>query len=260
MRIILPLLAIRLLAPLGLAGEPASALPEEVAEVRSDRAVPEPMPWVGLRVGKLDEVMRAHASSVPEGVGFLVKSVASDGPAKAAGLRRYDILWKFDDQLLVNEAQFATLLKMRKVGDEVKLSVVRCGREKVLDLVLGSPRPETGVNGISPADLPLVPSGVSGIPQVRVTPLDQTAELTRADGSSGRLSYRDGEAYVVIRSADDEVVYDGPVRKDGRFAVPGEWSDSVGAMMRSLYKANNPEWVPRRPRPRVVVPASGKDR
>ena len=77
------------------------------------------MPWVGVEVGKLDAAMRAHATGVPEGIGFLVTSVTADGPADQAGVKSFDILWKLDDQLLVNEAQFGTLLQMHGVGDSV---------------------------------------------------------------------------------------------------------------------------------------------
>ena len=221
---------------------------------------PAPMPWLGLDVTVLDEMMRAHASGVPEGVGFLVKAVSSDSPAKKAGFRRYDVLWKFDEQLLVNEAQFATLLKLRKVGDEVKMGILRCGKQLELDLVLGEMPENPEVVGISPADLPLIPSGVPGLPIVRVTPHDRTAETTRNDGSSAKLFYNDDEAFVTILGADQEVIYDGPLRKDGHFAVPDDWNHSIGAMLRSLYKANNPGWKPRQPRPRVVIPANKDER
>ncbi len=225
------------------------------AEVAKAPVVAAPMPWLGLEVRSLDAATRAHASGVPDGVGFLIKSVTEGGPAKSAGLRRYDVLWKFEDQLLVNEAQFATLLNLRKVGEKVNLSVFRCGKKLELSLVLGESPEGTQVAGMSAADLPLIPNGVPGIPQVRVTPHDRTAELTRADGSSAKLFYKGEEAYVTLLGADQKVIYDGPVRDEGRFAVPDDWAHSIGAMFRSLYKANNPGWEPRRPRPRVVIPA-----
>ncbi|MFC7335553.1 PDZ domain-containing protein [Haloferula chungangensis] len=219
-----------------------------------------PMPWIGLEIRDLDEATRAHASGVPEGVGFLIKGVADCGPAKKAGMRRYDVLWKLDDQLLVNEAQFATLLKLRQVGDEVKLSVFRCGRQHELSLVLAESPRGAKIDGISPADLPLIPPGVPGIPQVRVTPHDRTAELTKADGSSAKLFYKGDVAHVTILGADQKLIYEGPVRGEDGFAVPEDWSHSIGAMFRSLYKANNPSWKPRRPRPRVVLPTDQVER
>lgn len=238
----------------------ASDDPVNPPVVEKEPRIASPMPWIGLEVRGLDAATRAHASGVPDGVGFLIKAVAEGGPAKNAGLRRYDVLWKFDDQLLVNEAQFATLLKLRSVGDEAKLSVFRCGKQHELNLVLGKPPEGVQVVGISPADLPLIPTGVAGIPQVRVTPQDRTAELTRADGSSAKLFYKGEDPHVTILGADLKVIYDGPLRDEGHFAVPDDWTRSVGAMLRSLYKANNPSWEPRRPRPRVVIPADRTNR
>lgn len=256
MRAILPWLLMPLLSVPLFAHEKKTAETNAESDVEAAPKVVNDMPWAGLGVAKLDEAMRAHASEVPEGVGFLVKSVAGDGPAKTAGLRRYDILWKLDDQILINEAQLATLLKLRKVGDEVKMSIVRRGRQLELSLVLGKMPERSSVAGISPADLPLVPNGVPGMPQVRVTPHDRTAELTRADGSSAKLFYKDDEAHVTIVDADQKKIYDGPVRERGKFAVPDDWNQSIGAMLRSLYKASNPGWMPRRPRPRTVIPSN----
>ncbi|MEP4078861.1 PDZ domain-containing protein [Haloferula sp.] len=248
--LLLPLFSVSLTAEEAIP-EVLLTLPEVEKEDRPNHS----KPWVGLDVAPLDEVTRAHASDVPEGVGFLVKSVSKGGPARAAGLRRYDILWKFEDQLLVNAAQFATLLKLQKVGDTVKMSVVRSGSQIELELVLGEVPAEPELAGISAADLPLIPNGVPGMPQVRVTPQERTAEMTKADGSTAKLVYKDGEPHVTIMDAEQKVIYDGPVREDGKFVVPEGWCRSVGGMQRSLYKAKNPDWMPRRPRPRVVRPA-----
>lgn len=218
------------------------------------------IPWVGLVVAGLDESMRAQVPEVPQGVGFLIDSVALDGPASEAGLQRYDVLWKFEDQMLINEAQFATLLKLKKVGDPVKLSVVRGGQSLEVELVLGKAPDDPKTAGISPLELPLIPTGAPGMPQVRVTPQERVAELTRADGSLARLYYKKDEAWVIIQEADMKVIYDGPVREDGEFLAPEEWACSIGAMFRSMYKAKNPNWAPRRPRPRVVMPPDQGER
>ena len=254
MRVILTWLLFPLIFHSLLAEEEAAA--EAMAEAAKNRSEESPVPWIGLEIGKLDDVMRAHASGVPEGVGFLVRTVTKNGPAMAAGLQKYDILWKFEDQLLVNQAQFATILRLKKIGDRVKVSVVRSGTQLELDLVLGKMPVAPKLAGFSPSDLPLVPNGVPGMTQVRVTPLDRVAELTRADGSSAKLYYKDGQPFVTILDADEGIIYEGSLREDGKFIIPEDWHRSVGAMQRSLFKAKNPDWAPRRPRPRVVIPSN----
>lgn len=262
MRDSLPWLMMMLLAaPLAAENPSLPEKPVTPAEEAAPGAAEAVMPWMGLKVGKLGEMMRAHAADVPEGVGFLVESVIEGGPAQESGVRRYDILWKFGDQLLVNEAQLATLLKLRKAGDTVKLSVVRSGRDLDLELVLAVPPEDRELASISPADLPLIPTGVPSLPTVITRPQDRTAEITRSDGSMARLYYKDDDAFVTISGPDEETIYEGPVRKDCEFAVPDEWKSAVGAMLRSLYKAKNPNWAPRRqPRPRMVAPAVRTER
>jgi hypothetical protein len=240
---------------LPLMAEESSVPPPVEQEV-----VPAVMPWVGLDVGKLDSAMRAHAIDIPQGVGFLVTSVAEGSPAEKAGVKGYDILWKFNDQMLINEAQFGTLLQMHKIGDSVKLTIVRSGQHETLDLVL-APTPIPAVaTELSPVDIPLVPAGVPGLPRSIVYPKERKAVVSRDDGGMAELRYEEGEAMVMIKDSEGEVLYEGPVRKDGKMVVPSEWRCSVGALMRTMHHAEDGDWKVRRPRPRVVTPPVVRDR
>ena len=237
---------------------------EPVKEVVDPR--PEPVapmiqtPWVGLEVGKLDNAMRAHMVDVPVGAGFLVTGVTEGSPAAKAGLRSYDILWKFNDQILINEAQFGTLLRMHKIGESVSMTVVRSGKHLSMDLEL-APAPVREVESeISPVDIPLVPAGVPGLPRSIVYPQARKAVVSREDGSTAQLHHEDGEAMVVIRDGDGEIIYEGPVRKDGKMVVPRDWRCSVGALMRTMHHAEDDDWKVRRPRPRVVTPPVVRER
>jgi S1-C subfamily serine protease len=96
-----------------------------------------PQAWLGLRVAKPDEAITVHVPSIPPGVGFVVKSIDPGGPAQAAGLLELDLLWKFGDQMLVNEAQLATLLRLEKPGAEVVISGFRGGKPLEVKLKLG---------------------------------------------------------------------------------------------------------------------------
>jgi len=211
-------------------------------------------PWLGLHVGMLDEAMRAHAEVVPRGVGFLVTAVDSEGPAAAAGLRAFDVLWRLDEQLLVNEAQFATLLALHAVGDEVTLGVVRGGEPLELQAVLASARERAAEPSVSPLELPLMPAGVPGMPRTIVYPGSREGEVSRADGSVARLSLRRGRDHVTITDAEGEVVYEGPVRRDGEWQPPAEWRASLEILDKTMEQAAQRRFGPRPPRPRVVVP------
>ena len=237
---------------------------EPAKEVADPRPVPAgPMartPWVGLEVGKLDDAMRAHVVDVPMGAGFLITGVTAGSPADKAGLRSYDILWKFNDQILINEAQFGTLLRMHKIGDSVNMTIVRSGKHLAMDLELAPAPPRQVQSEISPVDIPLVPAGVPGMPRSIVYPQARKAVVSREDGSTAQLHHEDGEAMVVIRDGDGETIYEGPVRKDGKMVVPRDWKCSVGALMRTMHHAEDDDWKVRRPRPRVVTPPVVRER
>ncbi|MBB5351791.1 hypothetical protein HNR46_002030 [Haloferula luteola] len=214
--------------------------------------------WVGFSVRALAPEMRAHAPGVPEGIGFLVEKVYDDGPARLAGVHPYDIVWKLGDQLLVNEAQLATLLRLHQPGEAVQISVVRSGQHEVLDLTLAA-MPEVGLERpISPMEVTLAPPGVRGMPKTVVYPQSSMAEVSREDGSTARLSKEEDGYHVVIRDARQSVIYEGPVAGEGA-SVPEEWTRSVEALIRGLQRSEDRDWSRRRPRPRVV-PSLNEDR
>lgn len=72
---------------------------------------------------------------LPDGVGLLVDSVEPGSPAAAAGLKRFDILTRLNDQIVCNADQLATLIKLRKPGP-VPLTILRGGRERKIQVTL----------------------------------------------------------------------------------------------------------------------------
>ena len=77
---------------------------------------------------------------LPDGVGLLVDAVEPGSPAAAAGLKRFDILTRFNDQIVCNADQLATLLKLRKPGP-VPLTILRGGRERKIQVTLAQADP-----------------------------------------------------------------------------------------------------------------------
>jgi S1-C subfamily serine protease len=90
--------------------QPPSLGPGEVLILRPKRALvalPERgEPWLGISVHKPSKAVHDALHEVPEGVGFVVQDVVVNGPADLAGMQKFDVLWKINDQLVVNEAQF----------------------------------------------------------------------------------------------------------------------------------------------------------
>jgi hypothetical protein len=88
-------------------------------------------PFLGVNTSPVPAALRQHLG-LPEGVGLVVEFVEPESPAAAAGIKQYDIIKKFDEQILVNAQQLAVLVRARKAGDEVKLTLIRGGKEQSL--------------------------------------------------------------------------------------------------------------------------------
>ena len=80
--------------------------------------------FLGLETGTADATLRAQLK-LPEGVGLTVRHVYDQSPAQAAGVQEHDVLYKLNDQLLINPEQYAVLVRTFKPGDEVELTVIR---------------------------------------------------------------------------------------------------------------------------------------
>ena len=90
--------------------------------------------YAGLNVGPRLEA--AHAT-VPAGVGIQVGFIDPKGPS-AGKVEEGDVLTRLDDQMLFNSEQFRALVRTRKPGDKVKLTLVRGVEPMVVEFALGS--------------------------------------------------------------------------------------------------------------------------
>ena len=119
------------------------AIPIEVAMSQIDKlengeAIARPV--IGVSLYDLDSLPLIGNSeldiddSVTSGV--VVNSVERGSDAEAAGLQRNDVITKIDDITVKNSAHLKYVLYKHNIGDSVKLTVIRNGREKELTLKL----------------------------------------------------------------------------------------------------------------------------
>ncbi len=153
-----------------------AALPAQTAAASSAAAPAEPQPYAGVNLGYLSDKIRAeHAqTNLPAGIGVLVGFVDPTGPA-AGKLEEGDILTRFDDQILVNSSQFQSLVRLRKAGDTIKLTLLRGAEVQVAEVKLEGRVPKAFVNR------PATPRAATG-----VVPTNPTPPAT--SGASGRTS------------------------------------------------------------------------
>jgi len=160
-----------------LAGLLAPAtLPAQTAASAAATAPAEPQPYAGVNLGYLSEKIRAEhgQAAIPAGIGVLVGFIDPSGPA-AGKIEEGDILTRFDDQILVNASQFQSLVRLRKAGDTVKLTLVRGAEVQVAEVKLEGRVPKAFVTR------PATPRAATGVVPTNPTP-------PAIGGASGRTS------------------------------------------------------------------------
>jgi hypothetical protein len=212
-----------------------------------------PRAWLGLKVAKPDATITAHLPSLPPGIGFVIRSVDAGGPAHAAGLREFDILWKIGDQMLVNEGQMAALLRLAKPGDEIALAAFRGG--KPLDVTAKLGEVPAAIKGLPDdwADATLLPGDCGGPMRV----VNVAEKLASYANDEGRAEVRrEGSVYLVkITGPDGALIHEGELTESsGLDKVPPSWKRRVFALRRGLDHALDSRLMPPKPRPRVVPP------
>lgn len=79
-----------------------------------------------------------------EGKGVLVAEVSEDSPAAKAGLKRDDIITKFDGHEVTDVQTFRSRVSTTKPGTDVELVLMRNGKEVTKDVTIGKLDEKTG--------------------------------------------------------------------------------------------------------------------
>lgn len=140
-----PLLSLFIVAALSLHAEerkeaPAKhwEKPRHLASEKEREAGPVekvPVTFLGVETAPAGRTL-ASQLTLPADTGLVVVRTMDGSPA-AGLLKEHDILTKFDDQLLVDGRQLSILVRARKEGEEVPLTLYRAGKEMTLRVKLG---------------------------------------------------------------------------------------------------------------------------
>jgi uncharacterized protein (DUF58 family) len=192
-------------------------------------------PWLGFEVTRADEAVRAQLPKLPKGVGFIITSIAPQSPARVAGLKSYDVLWMWNDQWLVNEAQLSTLLEMQKAGDRVELTIFRGGEEKKLFVTLGKEPDPRAVAAGPTLESTKTPTIVPELSTLRS--LDVNSRIAKLEDGSGvlEMELRADGTWLIITNQAGTTVFDGLFQEQEINAIPAVWHDRVAALHRTLH-------------------------
>ena len=199
----------RLLLPFFLLGlcvsTHADATDVETAKTTRARSKAVSLPSLGLSLQKPDPTVTAQLPNVPEGMGFLVSDVEEGGPSAQAGIQVHDIIWKMGDQMLVNKAQLATLLRLRQAGDKVELSGFRSGKPQLFKVKLGEPKsPLEGV--LANDESPFEEGGVTRV----INSSEMFAKTTASDGEAELVKIDEGYQ-LKIEDSKQKPIFNGTI-------------------------------------------------
>jgi hypothetical protein len=233
----------------GAVGSAQDAAPVAVAKQPVGEA------WLRLSVSKPDDVTTTQLPALPPGIGFVVKEIAAGGPAEQAGVRRHDLLWKMGEQMLVNEGQLATLLRLAAPGDKVTLSVFREGKSLDLKVILGEGKGGVGEE-IRRMLLDSVIRPDDGA--MRIMDLEEKKAVVTDSRGSAEVTRRDDGDFVRIVDTDGKLLFEGLAGDRPELStIPEGWRRQVCAMRRGLDHALSATPAPmRQPRPRIVMPTA----
>ena len=108
-------------------------------------------PYIGLvfitispDMAKNYNLSAEQGAYVPPAIMVGRQSVLDGGPAAKAGIKEGDIVTKIDDQKLDETNTLSSVLGKQKVGATVKVTLIRDGKERTVDVTLGSVPESTG--------------------------------------------------------------------------------------------------------------------
>jgi 2-alkenal reductase len=119
---------------------PASTVRTVVEQLIADGVVTRP--FLGVNYQSINPRIAAYYD-LPVKEGALVARVGPNTPAREAGLQQGDVITAVDGEKVGEQKGLAEMLNQRKVGDEVRLTISREGKEQTLTVKLGQrPAPD----------------------------------------------------------------------------------------------------------------------
>lgn len=215
------------------------------------------VPFLGVGTSQLAPAVRAQ-TTLGEDMGLSVDSVSPDSPAATAGLKPFDILARYDDQLLCAPQQLAALVKRTGTGNKAMLTVIRGGKEMPMEVTMGEHEVATtmtftalsvdGPGTLLTAPLPRSappspklgivlpqPAGMGPKPMIVVKPETRSSSRSSSSSSDDQgtviLTEADGVRTVVILDASGRQQYSGPLGADLE-SVPENLRDRVRRVVR----------------------------
>ena len=192
----------------------------EAQAMQSVADEPRREPYLGVVTGPVVDQLRSQLE-IPAGMGLVVEAVAADSPAERAGMKRFDILRQFDDQIVCTAEQLSTLVKAAGKGKEVVLTVTRGGKETFLKVLIDDRDVVEG--GAAPLDL----DGLAELP----AGIDALVAEVAAEAIPGF----DDDVRAQIQQQVKDALGQAGVGKDGNNAIARVFQIYPGGQSQSVF-------------------------
>lgn len=138
--------------------------------------------WLGVAIQDVDEEL-AESFGLDKARGILVSEVQSDSPADKAGLRQGDIITELNGIELKNVNDLRNRIALIIPDTDTELTIIRNGRERTIDVVIGEQPDDFGRMAKSPGEGDFLKK--FGLTFQELTP--ELAEQLGYEGESGIL-------------------------------------------------------------------------
>jgi hypothetical protein len=205
--------------------------------------------YLGVATSPVSAAIREQLK-LQRGIGVVVERVERDSPAEQAGVKQYDILEKFGDQLLVDGKQLAILVRLNEPGASIPLTVVRQGQRQQINVTLTEKMvtvvPETTLsigstnNVIDSGTLTIVGDATADsplyVPNVVRNMKSLSTSVSFVDGEVYNIRKENGSTLIRISDKQQNVLYEGPANTpEDLQAIPADYQGKAKLL---LGKAN----------------------
>jgi len=93
--------------------------------------------WLGVSVQDLTPEL-AEAFHVKENKGAVIADVVKNGPAEKAGIKRGDVVVKYNGRAVTDASSLRNMVALTPVGKEIEIELIRKGKRKTISAKIGS--------------------------------------------------------------------------------------------------------------------------
>lgn len=130
--------------------------------------------WLGVLIQPVDQDI-ATAMKLDSANGALVADVITGSPADKAGIKRGDVITKYEDQKIQENSELPTLVAQTPLGSKVSVEVIRSGAKKSFNVLIEELKDEESIK----TEEPLLED------KFGITTQDLTPEIARSLGLKG---------------------------------------------------------------------------